>query len=765
MLIYALALLSGILLFSFKNSLQISPLEWGLFLGLISAIFSTFRRYQALSLSLAIFLLGFIWMGFISTQVLKSQVQEVYLNKVILVTGKVVGLPEKSPQKTKFIFEATSPFQGQLKLAWYSRSQKSPDLQTGNTWQLLLKIKHNNGYQNLNGFDFEKWLFYQRIDASGYVRASPLNKRLDNIAQSVSIDQVRQSIRNSLSTIFSQQEFGGVLNALIIGDRSLIPNKHWKLFQATGTTHLSVISGLHIGLISGFIFLLVQFLWRRSLRLSLMMPAQITGAYFGLVAAFLYALIAGFSIPTSRAFIMASVVFLSIIFKRHHNTWQLYGVALILVLLNNPLSIFSIGFWLSFYVVAIIIYGAKQSQKKSWFYRLIYIQLLISLATLPLTIWFFSMGSLVSPIANLIAIPVFSFAVTPLALIGALLNFIGLNFLAEMVFSMANQALIYLSIVLEQLQQIKVNQWHYSQTSLLDLSLFVLAVFIAISPKALKLRWLSIPILGLLLLIPNYTIKHNSMLITTLDVGQGLAHIIQTKNHILLFDTGAKYASGFNLGDSVITPYLRAKHIHRLDKVIVSHGDNDHIGGLNHILQNFEVTEIVTSVPNKIQEKTQQCQTGQKWQWDGVLFEILSPNKNSDFKGNNASCVLKVSNQNYAILLTGDIEKKTERYLVKNLKEKLNSTVLISPHHGSNTSSTQAFLTAVSPKLIIVSSGFQNRFKHPSKKVMQRYQANNIAVLQTQCSGQIDIKLGETMEVIEYRKAFKRYYLRQCKGF
>ena len=764
MFIYALNFLFGILLFSLKNTLLITVLEWLVFSAIILTIFISFKRYKVIALSLVFFLLGFAWMGFISAQILNTQIKESYLGKPILVTGKIVELPKKTSRNTKFIFKAHAPFKGKLKLTWYNyySDTSTPNLHTGDSWQLLIKIKHNNGYQNLSGFDYEKWLFYKRINATGYVRTSPSNQRIDNANQTLSIDQIRQTIRYSLSTVLEQQEFGGVINALIIGDRSLISTKHWALFQATNTTHLSVISGLHIGLISGLVFLLVQFLWRYSLRLSLIIPAPIVAAFFGLGSAFLYTLIAGFSIPTGRAFIMASVLFLSIIFKRHHNIWQLYGIALFLVLLNNPLSVLSVGFWLSFYVVAVIIYGGKQHQEKSWLYRLIYLQLLINFATLPLTIWFFSTSSIASPIANLLAIPVFSFAVIPLSLIGALLHFTGLDLVAEMVFSIANQALVYLAIILEQLQQFEFNQWHYSQTSLVDLTFFILAIFIALSPKGLKLRWLSAPILGLLFLTPNHPIKHNSMLVTTLDVGQGLAHIVQTSNHILLFDTGAKYASGFNLGDSVITPYLRAKHIQRLDKVIISHSDNDHIGGLNNILQNFDITEILSSTPEKIQAKVTKCQTGQSWIWDGVLFEILSPHKKYKLTGNNASCVLKVSNKKHSILLTGDIEKETERYLAQNFKEKLKSTVLISPHHGSKTSSSQVFLKAVSPTLVVISSGFKNRFHHPNKTIMQRYKTNNIKALQTQCSGQIGILFNHTINITEYRKDSARYYLRQC---
>ena len=759
MLIYALNFLLGISVFSFKNTLEISSGEWMVILCGFLAILALFKRQKPLAINGLIFLLGFAWMGWFSTQNLNTHVEDVYLNQPILVTGVIADLPESSTDKTKFIFSVNSPFKGRVKLSWYGKNH--PDLQTGDAWQLQLKLKRNNGYQNLGGFDYEQWLFYKQIDATGYVRSSESNQLIE--ANRVnSIDRFRQKLRYSLQPFLQPLDFGGVINALIIGDRSFIKDSNWAIFKATNTTHLSVISGLHIGLISGFVFLLAQFLWRRCQYCCRRIPAQVLGAYFGLLSAFLYALIAGFSIPTGRAFIMASVVFISLILRRHHNVWQLYGLALILVLANNPLSIFSVGFWLSFYVVGVIIYGVKQHQDKSWLFRLLYIQLLISVATLPLIAWFFASGSLLSPVANLIAIPVFSFIITPLSLIGALLMLIGLSYPAELSFMVANQALAGLGYFLALLQQFEFNQWHYTQTQTLDLILFVLAVFIALSPKALKLRVSSVLILSLILFTPYEKIPKNRVIITILDVGQGLSQVVQTQNHTLLFDAGARYPSGFNLGESVIIPYLQAKQINTLDKVIISHADNDHIGGLIDVLQTFEAGEILTSTPDKITQQSSHCYAGQQWRWDGVLFEILSPTQNTRLKGNNASCVLKVSTDKFSVLLSADIEKKAEKQLIKYQKEKLNSDILISPHHGSKTSSTQAFLDAVSPSTVIVSSGFKNRFNHPAQLIVDRYKANNIKLINSNCAGQIVVELGDKIRINEYRKDHARYYMRQC---
>ena len=760
MLILALNFLLGITLFSHKELLVISSGEYWAISLVFFIVFILFKRYKTLSINLLAILLGFIWMAVVSNQSFDRQVSQNALEKPTLIKGTILDLPESSQQKTKFNFLAQHPFQAKLKLSWYGDNR--PELIPGDRWELLLKLKNNNGYQNLGGFDYEKWLFYKQFDATGYVKNSPKNRMIVS-NQDFNLDRLRYQLRQSLQTLLTTYELGGVINALIIGDRSLIQQNHWQLFTDTNTTHLSVISGLHIGLVSGFVFLFVQFLWRRSTRLCLRLPAQIAAAYAGLIVALGYALIAGFSIPTQRAFIMAGVVFLSIIFRRHHNVWQLYGIALILVLIHNPLGIFSVGFWLSFYVVAVIIYGSKQHKNKSWLFRIIYIQLLISLATLPLIAWFFSAGSTLSPLANLVAIPIFSFIATPLSLIGVVLFISDLNALSQIAFLIANQSLLYLSYFLSYLQALNFNQWHFSQSSTIGLIILLAGFLLAILPKGLKLRWLFIPMfLSVLISSKQLPLNKQEALITTLDVGQGLAIVVQTQNHVLLFDTGAAYASGFNLAQSVIIPYLHAQHIYQLDKLIVSHGDNDHIGGLDHLLIHFKVDEITSSVPEKIQASSKSCQSGQTWQWDGIIFTILNPEKQSDFKGNNASCVLKISNQNFSVLLTADIEKQAEKNLIQNNQAQLDVDIMLAPHHGSKTSSTQAFLEATSPTTIIISSGYKNRFNHPHKTVIKRYQSNGIDFINTSCSGQIDVKIGDTIEIQQYRKENARYYLRQC---
>ncbi|CAC9587750.1 DNA internalization-related competence protein ComEC/Rec2 [uncultured Gammaproteobacteria bacterium] len=758
MLFLTLNFLLGIMVFSTKNTLSLSIFEISLFFALLLAVLVTFRRQKSIAINLVLFMLGFVWMGLFSNQTLQINIDEKFFNTTINVIGTIEDIPKVGNNKTQFIFKASSPFKAKLKLSWYEKSRVK--IHSGDQWKFLIKIKHNNSYQNKGGFDYEKWLFFKQFDATGYVKKSDSNQLLAPNT-GLSIDLIRHKIQQRLVDSISQLEFIGVINALIIGDRSLVNNDHWELFKSTNTTHLSVISGLHIGLISGFIFLFSSFLWRQCRACTLKLPASVIGAYFGLFSAFSYALIAGFSIPTQRAFIMASVVFLSIILRRNHNGWQLYGSALLLVLVSNPLSVFSVGFWLSFYVVAIIIYGVKQHQNKHWLFRLLYIQLLISLSTIPLIAWFFSSGSILSPIANIIAIPVFSFITTPFSLFGIILSYAQLDWLSGFVFSVANQSLIYLSIFLHYLQSFEFNQWQYTPVSASALVLLIISILIGLLPSALKLRQVALILAIVALFQPHQQLKQGEVVITTLDVGQGLAQVVRTQNHVLMFDTGARYRSGFNMGEAVIVPYLQTQQIDAIDLLIISHGDNDHIGGLDSLLKKISVKQIISSVPEKISTNSDLCKTKPSWKWDGVDFQML--NTTHDFNGNNASCVLKISTSKHSIILTGDIEKKAEQHLVNIWDKQLKADVLISPHHGSKTSSSELFLATVAPKLVIISSGYKNRFNHPAKIVIDRYKAHNIVISNTNCSGQIDVALSQEITITHYRQAQKRYYWRQCE--
>lgn len=757
MLLNALFFLIGILVFATKSIAIISNYEFGVILIILTIIFFAYKYNKYKLSSILLFLLfGFFWMSFVVNQTIAKKIDEKYLNKEIQTRGYIASLVTYDERKASFLYQITKPVKAKVRLSWYFANDI--DLNTGDKWLLNIKIKQNNGFRNEGGFDYEKWLFANKISATGYVRVNDNNQILSS-SNFAFVNQIRQKIKDKISPYLQELSFSGVINALVIGDKSMIKDKNWELLKSTNTTHLSVISGLHIGLISTLFFFMASFLWRTSKYLLKKIPAQEIGAYSGIFGALMYTFIAGFSIPTQRAFIMASVAFLSIILKLKYNHWTLYAIALMIVLIINPLSIYDVGFWLSFYVVAIILYGVTIFKDKAKITKLIYLQLLIFFTMIPITSWFFQANYSISTIANLIAVPIFSIFIVPMSLIAALFAILDIQSIANILFILINLILEILALVLNKLVALPFNKIKFSPNNILDLIILLIGVFVLVMPSGLKLKKIAI----LLILIPiTYTsnISPNAVKIDILDVGQGLAVVARTKNHTLIYDTGAMSPSGFNMGDAVITPFLITNKVREIDVIIISHGDNDHIGGLEAILKNFTVNKIISSTPNKISRKSEICYAGQKWSWDNINFEILSPEKNSKLKGNNASCVLKISNKNTSILLTGDIEKKAEKILLTN--ENIKADVMLIPHHGSKTSSSEDFILAVSPKIAISSAGYKNQFKHPAELVLKRYKNKSIKILSTICSGQISFNLEDEIKIKQYRKDNKNFYNRQC---
>jgi len=759
MLFNALFFLAGLVVFSTKTTLELNVVEITLILALFITFLATFRRKSSVSIKILFAIAGFAWMAVFSHTLTNQGIDEEFLNQPIETQGFIVSLPASNAQKSIFVYEVVEPFAAKVRLSWYGVD--SAKLIAGDEWALTIKLKHNNGLRNQAGFDYEKWLFANKISATGYVRESEFNKTLSS-SNSALIHQLRQSIRTTLAPYLQYLDFSGVINALVLGDRSLIKNNHWLLFQQTNTTHLSVISGLHIGLISTLLFFVTTFLWRLFRPLVTRIPAQVVGAFFGIIGALSYAFIAGLSVPTQRAFIMASVAFLSIILRTQYSVWTLYGLAMLLVLILNPLSVYDVGFWLSFYAVGVILYGVSLFNNKSTLLKLIYLQLLICVAMLPITLWFFQSSSSLSGLANLVAIPTFSFIVTPISLLGALFSIAEITTLAQLCFEIADKTLSLLAVFLQQISDLSFNRLHFMPASILDLFILMTGACLLILPRGLKLRRAALLLIAIPIFASQTNIPSKTALIDVLDVGQGLSVIVRTENHTLIYDTGSQSPSGFNMGDAALVPFLIANQVNNIDTIIISHGDNDHIGGLQAIMSNFTIGKILSSVPNKIPRAAEHCHSGQSWIWDGVRFDILSPTSDTSFAGNNASCVLKISTADASLLLTGDIEKKAEKALLKNNTINLDAEVVLIPHHGSKTSSTEAFIGAISPAIAISSAGYRNPYKHPATEIVERYKENGVVVFDTSCSGQLSFVLDDEITMKEYRKDKHSFYHRQC---
>ena len=718
-------------------------------------------------------LAGFCWALLQANLIISRSLPAELEGRDLLIRGVVVSLPEQNAQiargRTRFEFEIESlshagalhPSPGRVRLSAY-RSSRPENLHAGQRWQFLVRMKRPHGLMNPGGFDYEGWLFQHRIRATGYIRKSTKNHRLTEDSSGCFILCLRERIRDRIVAQTADSPSRGLLLALAIGERSLITREQWQWLRQTGVSHLVAISGLHVGLVAGLIFLLVNRLWRLSSRLLILCPAPKAAASGAMLAALLYAALAGFSIPTQRALIMLSVVMLGLIFNRRLSPGRTLALALLLILIIDPLAVMSAGFWLSFVAVWFIVYAlaarvGRQSKGRQWWRA----QSRVTLGLMPVLLLFFQQVSLIAPLANAIAIPLVSLLIAPLCLLGSVLLLIDPDWALPLI-----QVAVCLSdILLDYLSWLAGLSFASGATASPSFAAFVLSIagmFWLLAPKGIPARWLGGVMLLPLLLTRLAVPAPGELRFTLLDVGQGLAAVLQTQRHVLVFDTGARFGANFNIGEAVLIPFLRNQGIDTIDHLILSHADNDHMGGAKALLAAIPARQISGSDLPRMKKKgigrtISPCHAGQQWNWDGVRFRLLHPPVNTALQRNDQSCVLLVEAGGQRLLLSGDIEAAAERELLRRYGRALAADILIAPHHGSRTSSTAAFIDAVSPRYILFPVGYRNRYGFPHPQVLMRYQSRRIQPLQTSKTGAIRFTLGQ-------RKALTPELFRQMQG-
>jgi competence protein ComEC len=684
----------------------------------------------------------------------------------IEVRGQVISIPSVQGRISRFEFsihEASLTSSGKfvqppkkVRLNWYG---KVPSIQLGEVWRLRVRLKRPWGYANPGGFDYEKWLFEQSIRATGYVRNKGENERIRGTSLLNPAYYLRATLNQKLEQTKSKSS--AVIKALVLGERGQMDSKRWQVLTQTGTNHLLAISGLHVGIVSGFVYFIVLFLWKRSEHLCLKIAAQRVAALAAIFAAVFYAMLAGFSIPTQRAMMMATVVFLSIYFMQSLRPWNILSIALLCVLVLDPFSVLSPGFWLSFLAVAIILFSlkgksteqnkqAKQANrtKQAWWRSLVKIQFVLSLGLLPLTLLFFQQASLVSPIANFFAVPWVSFLVVPVTLMGSLLM-LASDTLGGWVLQISHFLLEVFWSILNYLHALPFSSWHHA-IEIWALVPALVGIMLLLSAKGFPSKWLSVILLSPLVFAKPAAVSENNLTVTTLDVGQGLSVVIEVGEHVLVFDTGPKFSSSFNAGESVVIPYLRQRGIDKIDTLVVSHGDKDHAGGLQGILLNMPVEKLLSSnIENYHHDQLKVCRAGVDWQWHSAHFQFIHPPANLTEVGlrklsdNNSSCVLLVTHPSGSILLTGDIEKLVEKRLIANQHDKLDIDVLIAPHHGSKSSSTRAFIQTTSPDYVVFATGYRNPYGFPDENVVSRYEEFGSHLVNTASQGMISFEFSD----------------------
>lgn len=646
------------------------------------------------------------------------------------IEGTVASLPESEGgdgqvASTRFLFAPKSnEFPSRIRVAWYRG--ESP-VRGGDCWRFLLRLRTPHGSLNPDAFDYEGWLFRQGIGATATVRdAQPCERSAGGL-----ILRWRQQLVDAVSAALPPSNARAMVLALTVGDRSGFRNHDWDVFRATGTTHLVAISGFNVAIVAGFAFFVFRWLWGLWPRLCLRVPAQRIGLLASAVMALLYALIAGFEAPVARAALMCCLLLAAAWTNRLREPSRVLALAWLAILALDPSAVLSPGLWLSFAAVGAIFYVSLNRLRAPGFWHgAVLLQLMLAVALAPVTLYFFQGASWIAPLVNVVAVPLFAL-LTPWAFVAVAAQLLWPPLGAPLLHSLA-WALDGVIRLLE-LAASAPGLWLPASPPAPALALALIGVALLFLPRGVPLRPLGALCLLPMLLVPATKIR-GDLEVAMLDVGQGLAVVVRTRNHALLYDAGPAIEEGFDAGASVVAPYLLGQGLRRLDLLLVSHGDNDHAGGVGAVRELLDVrAEIGT-------ERSTPCMDGMSWTWDGVRFEVLHPGA-SRYSGNDGSCVLKVTGP-YSVLLAGDIEAAAEERLLREHPAALAADLLIAPHHGSRTSSTEEFVRAANPQVVLYSAGWRHHFRHPRPEVLARYQAIGARQYNTASSGALEVWLG-----------------------
>ena len=684
----------------------------------------------------------------------------------ITVVGIVDDLPQFSPRGSRFAFAVeevrtrSAVVPSRVSLAWYAAQRKDgtsdspPAIGAGERWQLVVRLRRPHGTVNPHGFDIEAWLLENGIRATGYVRTDHRSRREAAFAGRPAdyVLRARESIRSRILAALPGAPYAGVIVALTIGDQRSISESQWRVFNRTGIAHLISISGLHVTVFATLAGGLAFALARRSVALTSRIPARKVGAVVGVAFATFYVLLAGSGVPAVRTLLMLAVASLGLILARPGTAAVIWLWALVAVLIWDPWAGMAAGFWLSFGAVGALLYAGTgrlssrpPTARTARLLRTLRVgmkaQAVVTLALVPGTLALFQQVSLVSPVANAIAIPVVTFAVVPFALGAILLPL-------DLFWQIAHAVFGALMVPLDALAATPSAAWQQHAPPTWAVALALVGVALLIAPRGVPGR-----VLGAIALLPLFVVEPpapdpGTFRMTVLDVGQGLAVVVQTHRHAAVYDTGPRYHDEADAGARIVAPFLRAQGIRRLDAMIVTHQDTDHSGGALSLLSTVPVRQLLSSLsayhPIVVRREldrapTTRCEAGQRWSWDGVRFTVLHPSASTyampQRKANDLSCVLRIESQYGTALLTGDLEARGEQELVQQDADLLKADVLLVPHHGSRTSSTRAFISAVEPEVAVYAAGYRNRFGHPRPEIVARYDSAGIRGFRTDLDG------------------------------
>ncbi|AXI82869.1 DNA internalization-related competence protein ComEC/Rec2 [Xylella taiwanensis] len=693
---------------------------------------------------------------------LQHQLPLAFEGRDLVLRGRIVDLPIPETRRTRFLLRVDTDqdqepaLRGRLlQLSWYDEGKTvvpgpRSALHAGSVWQLHVRLRAPRSLVNPGGFDSERYALAQRIVATGYVRVPAMARE---VVAPTGVDAWRERMSARIAEAVLS-EASVYLRALALGDTRGLSQQDWEVLRGTGLTHLIAISGFHVGMVAGACALVVSWLWRILPSLGRCWPRPLAMALVTVPAAAGYTVLAGASLPTVRTALMIGIVALARLTRRHVMPMHVLGLALFVILIGDPLAILSAGFWLSFAGVAWLLWCMQDGNMAPWRGFLL-AQGVATLGLLPFTAGLFGQVSLVGPFANLIAIPLWTFVVVPLALLGTALEALVPGW-GTAIWHLGGTCFEWSWQLFEHLAQTSFALWWLPESDGFALGLALLGAFWLLLPRCTPGKWLAL-LLWLPLLWPDRERpRPGEFEMQVLDVGQGLSIVVRTSGHTLLYDAGPAVKEGFDAGERVVVPVLRASDIRRLDALVASHADSDHVGGLAAVLTAYPVG-VSYAPPGAPLNVDRRCSAGDSWMWDGVQFRFLHPASHSTYLGNESSCVLRIDTRWGSALLTGDIGKVVERGLLDQGPENLRADVVVVPHHGSAGSSSVRFVRAVNARLALVSSGHGNRFGHPRCSVVERWR-ETAEVLLTARSGALRIWIGQQGLQLRERRVWRRRF-------
>ncbi len=742
------------------------PPRWGGWLLLAAGVLAlaVWRRPPALALAAA----GLT--SLVAISAVDRKLAEEFLRHDVRVVVQVVDFPRHQAARVRFtarVLEAPDHVPGRLRLSWYGRDLA---LDPGDALDMTVRLSPPRGFVNPGGGDYEGWLFRERIGATGYVRA--VHSRPD--APPPPVLALRAALSQHVDTLVPEGREAAVIRAVTLGIRDGLAAADRDVLARTGTSHLVAISGLHVGLVAALGLVAVRMLWAWLPGPCRRVAPLVAGAWAGLALAAGYAMFAGFAVPTRRALLMLTVVLVAVVLRRPLRPGRGLALALMVVLVADPLASLDASFWLSFTAVAVIALAVggrvdPAAVARPRWRRLVrgtlafvVLQVLIMLGMASATGVLFGQVPLASPLANLVFVPLFSLVVVPVGLVSTALA-VPWPAAASMGFALCHAALASAWPLLEALAgqrwavlSLPARPWPWWLVA-------AAASVLLLLPRGWPARLLAVPLLAAMLAWRPPAPPPGGFELVVLEVGHGLALWVRTHRHVLVFDTGPAWADGFDAGRSVLVPALRARGITRVDRLVISHEHNDHYGGAAALIDALPVARIdAGGTYARELDAAGPCTAGERWAWDGVRFEYLHP-PGTHWTGNDGSCVLSIRGDGVSALLTGDIEARGEARLVAGGLLEPHDVVQV-PHHGSATSSAPAFIAATAPAVAVAGTGWANRWGLPDPAVVARWHASGATFVHTAEAGAVEIALVPGAEVSvsrRWRERHRRYWHQQ----